>query len=93
VELSELESALSEIEPVKHCAVTVRNDQRGARFLVAHVELDGGHYTPDDQRHALATIEAEARAKLPPQMVPRELRVVAEMPLTLSGKIDRKQLD
>jgi putative pyridoxal-dependent aspartate 1-decarboxylase len=93
VELSELESALSEIEPVKHCAVTVRNDQRGARFLVAHVELDGGHCTPDDQRHALATIEAEARAKLPPQMVPRELRVVAEMPLTLSGKIDRKQLD
>jgi len=45
-------------------------------------------------RHAGQVVtEAEARAKLPPQMVPRELRVVAEMPLTLSGKIDRKQLD
>jgi hypothetical protein len=60
VEISELESALSEIQPVKHCAVTVGNDQRGARFLVAYVELDGGHYTPDYQRHALATIESEA---------------------------------
>ena len=90
VELSELESTLQEIPSIKHCAVTVRSDARGPRFLIAHVEFDGTH---DDLDTALGSIAAAARAKLPAHMVPREIRRISQMPLTLSGKIDRKRLD
>lgn len=90
VELSELESTLHEIPSIKHCAVTVHSDPRGPRFLVAHVELDDGG---EDLDTVLAAIAAAARAKLPAHMVPREIRHIGRMPLTLSGKIDRKRLD
>jgi len=93
VELSELESVLHEIAPIKHCAVMVRGDTHGDRFLVAYVELDGAEETLEAGQRALASIEAEMRARLPAHMIPRRLRLVARMPLTLSGKIDRKQLD
>ncbi len=89
VELSELESTLQEIPRIKHCAVTVRSDARGPRFLLAHVELDGTH---DDLDAVVSSIAAAARAKLPAHMVPREIRRISQMPLTLSGKIDRKRL-
>ena len=90
VELSELESTLQEIPSIKHCAVTVRSDARGPRYLLAHVELDGTH---DDLDAALRAIAAAARAKLPAHMVPRAFRPISPMPLTLSGKIDRRRLD
>nr|VFK67831.1 MAG: putative pyridoxal-dependent aspartate 1-decarboxylase [Candidatus Kentron sp. UNK]VFK73183.1 MAG: putative pyridoxal-dependent aspartate 1-decarboxylase [Candidatus Kentron sp. UNK] len=89
IELSEVESTLQEIAGIKHCAVTVRSDEHGARFLVAHIELDAMGETRIDP----GAIEVAARAKLPDYMTPRQYRVVDKMPLTLGGKIDRKIVD
>ncbi|HBG94630.1 MAG TPA: hypothetical protein DDY14_04735 [Chromatiaceae bacterium] len=92
VELSELESTLHEISGIKHCAVTAHSDARGLGFLIAHVELDDAE-DANAAADRLASIEAMAHAKLPTHMTPREIRLVTKMPLTLSGKIDRKRLD
>jgi amino acid adenylation domain-containing protein len=86
VELGEIEAALMEQETVREAAVTARAESREEKRLVAYVVSEGGvEVNVEVLRQAL-------RAKLPDYMVPGAIVVLKELPLTPSGKINRRAL-
>ena len=67
---------------MRQSVVTVREEQ-----LVAYVVgLEGS------ERDAASELRPYLRERLPEYMVPQRWVVLAQMPLTASGKIDRKNL-
>lgn len=86
IELGEIESALGHHPAVRQVAVVARNDGHGGLRLVAYV-------TPHEER-ALGDDDMREFLKrsLPDYMVPAQYVRLDAMPLTPSGKIDRKSL-
>ncbi|WP_405994732.1 non-ribosomal peptide synthase/polyketide synthase [Streptomyces sp. NBC_00986] len=81
VELSEIEAELTSLPAVARGAVVIR-DQR----LVAYaVPSSGATLDPAELRAALADV-------LPPPLVPEAYVVLADLPLTPSGKLDQAAL-
>jgi non-ribosomal peptide synthetase component F len=84
VELGEIESALREYPGVIDCVAMVEKHSESVIILVAHVvsrsELDVGG------------LKTYLRRSLPDYMVPHRFERLAELPLTSSGKADRKAL-
>ncbi len=93
VELGEIEAALRERPSVHDAAVIAREDPAGDLRLVAYVVL---HRTdPTDRTHPSdlkSTISAWLRDKLPVPMMPSAFVILEALPLTPSGKVDRKAL-
>jgi amino acid adenylation domain-containing protein len=85
VELGEIETVLDRQPGVGGSCVLAREDREGDQRLVGYVVPDG--ITPDVE--ALRTALA---ADLPDYMVPAAFVVLTELPLTPSGKLDRKAL-
>ncbi|MFJ7085940.1 amino acid adenylation domain-containing protein [Streptomyces griseus] len=86
VELGEIEAALLNLPGVVHAGVVAAELDEGRTQLVAYIEAGvDAKVSPDRIRAALAE-------RLPRNMVPSRLVVVDRMPLTASGKIDRKIL-
>lgn len=85
IELGEIETVIRSDEKTKD-VVVVAEDIQGNKNLVAYVV--SREPTPD-VAEALKALVAESR---PSYYVPREIRFLAEMPLTVSGKINRKLL-
>ncbi len=86
IELGEIEAVLCECAGVQLAAVTVREDAPGDKRLVAYLVP-----TPNHQL-SLDDIRSRLKAKLPEFMVPSRFVVLREMPMTTSGKVDRKAL-
>ncbi|MCF1597264.1 non-ribosomal peptide synthetase [Streptomyces muensis] len=84
IELGEIESTLERLESVRRAAVIVDGTGSDAR-LAAYVEPAGTAVDPGALREAL-------KAWLPPYAVPSVLTVLETMPLTASGKVDRRAL-
>ncbi len=84
IELGEIEAQLRQQPNVADCVVTVREDS-GERRLVAYIVMRDGTSAPADLRDQLAR-------KLPDYMVPAAFVYLGELPLTTSGKVDRKAL-
>jgi amino acid adenylation domain-containing protein len=84
VELDEIEAAILRAAPVRRVAVVARADAQGRPRLLAYVEADTT-ITAEDLRRAL-------RDELPPYMLPSIVVRVDAMPLTASGKSDRRSL-
>ncbi|KUO04437.1 non-ribosomal peptide synthetase [Streptomyces caeruleatus] len=84
IELGEIESTLERLESVRRAAVIVDGTGSDAR-LAAYVEPTGTAVDPGALREAL-------KAWLPAYAVPSVLTVLETMPLTASGKIDRRAL-
>ena len=84
VEITELESALKQIDGVSDAAAATFEDAAGAlqisAFVVGNPCLD------------LAEIRQKLSRKLPPQMLPQSLQQIDGLPTTPNGKIDRKHL-
>jgi amino acid adenylation domain-containing protein/FkbM family methyltransferase len=86
VELSEIEVALVEVGGVKEAAVVAGETQFGDKQLTAYVVGDaGGSPSP-------ALIRSLLKQRLPEYMVPATVILLDHMPLTKSGKIDRRAL-
>ncbi|WP_163864728.1 non-ribosomal peptide synthetase, partial [Myxococcus eversor] len=86
IELGEVEAALRAAPGVRDAAVVVREDVPGDRRLVGYVvlsEKDGA------KREAL---RAHVGAHLPEYMVPSTFVTLDALPLTPSGKVNRKAL-
>jgi amino acid adenylation domain-containing protein len=85
VEISEIETALINLETIKEAIVLAQEDPAGNKRLVAYIVSIGKAPGVTALRRALAE-------KLPEYMVPSAFVVLDAMPLTPSGKIDRQAL-
>ncbi|WP_327072450.1 amino acid adenylation domain-containing protein [Kitasatospora purpeofusca] len=86
IELGEIESALSAHPDAARAVVTVREDRPGQRTLVGYLVP-----RPDTAPDPVA-VRAALAAELPPYLVPAAVVVLAELPLTANGKVDRDRL-
>ncbi|MEC4019670.1 non-ribosomal peptide synthetase [Streptomyces sp. H27-D2] len=86
IELGEVETAAVRCTGVARAAVVVREDRPGDRRLVAYVvPAPGAELRPARLRKELAEV-------LPEHMVPSAVVVMAALPVTANGKLDRKAL-
>jgi amino acid adenylation domain-containing protein len=86
IELGEIESRLLAHGRVKAAAVTAREDQVGDKYLCAY-------YVPSDSGGLQAEMLREyLSAELPDYMIPSYFVHLDQMPLSSSGKLDRKAL-
>ncbi len=84
MELDEIEHRMSEVEQVRDAAVIVKESSDGDKRLC-------GYYTADCSLEP-AELKRMLEEMLPYYMVPQALVHLEEMPLTVNGKIDRKNL-
>lgn len=84
IELSEIESVMSSFDGIKLSAATDKRDETGRQYLV-------GYYTSDIAIDEFA-LRKLLLSKLPKYMVPNYFVKLDEMPMTASGKTDRKKL-
>jgi amino acid adenylation domain-containing protein len=86
VELAEVEIAMLEIVGIVQAAVVARPQRDGGARLLAYVVLrPGAAITVSQMRAAL-------QEKLPAHMIPSAFVPLAYLPMTRSGKIDRRRL-
>ncbi len=83
IELGEIEAALQEQENITQAVVVVRKDESGRQYICAF--YTGSEHPQNVLREALSK-------RLPRYMVPHVFTHIAAMPLTSSGKTDRKAL-
>ncbi|GAB2724147.1 non-ribosomal peptide synthetase [Kitasatospora kifunensis] len=84
IELGEIETALGRHPDVRDAVVVVHQDESGRRRLVAHLVADRA-FGPGELRSHLA-------GSLPDYMVPAVFLPLERLPLTPSGKVDRRAL-
>ncbi|WP_405107337.1 amino acid adenylation domain-containing protein [Micromonospora sp. NBC_01405] len=82
IELGEIESALREQPQVTEAAVIVREDTPGDKRLTGYVVGDAEH----------AALKAALKETLPEYMVPTAFVTLDALPLSPSGKLDRRAL-
>ena len=87
IEPGEIETSLSDCPGVLRAVVLLREDQPGEKRLVAYVVPRETAAPP-----AAAALRRHLLQKLPEYMVPAAFVVVGVLPLTPSGKVDRKAL-
>ncbi|MFL6236839.1 MAG: amino acid adenylation domain-containing protein, partial [Thermoanaerobaculia bacterium] len=84
IEPGEVETVLSEHPALAECAVVVRREESGEKRLVAF-------YVPSAPV-TTAGLKEHLGASLPAYMIPSAFVEMAELPLTVSGKVDRRTL-
>jgi amino acid adenylation domain-containing protein len=90
VEPGEIEAVLVGHPQVAQATVIVREDRPGDRRLVAYIVADPAEDA--DVEELPGTVRRFAGGRLPDYMVPAAVVVVEKMPLTASGKLDRRVL-
>ncbi|MEP6733140.1 MAG: amino acid adenylation domain-containing protein [bacterium] len=85
IELGEIEAALALHAHVREAAVVARDDGKGENRLVAYVVADGEPPT-------LGALREHLMLTLPNFMVPATFMWLSALPLTSSGKVDRRAL-
>ncbi|MEU0229116.1 amino acid adenylation domain-containing protein [Streptomyces sp. NPDC006284] len=86
IELGEIESLLGAHDAVAQAAVVVREDRPGDKRLVAYVSLT------EDAGADPAALRRYVAERLPQHMVPAAVVPLPELPLTPTGKLDRRAL-
>jgi amino acid adenylation domain-containing protein/non-ribosomal peptide synthase protein (TIGR01720 family) len=86
IELGEVEAALSQNSDVQASCVIPREDTPGDKRLVAYLVANQG-CTP-----TISELRQFLKAKLPEYMIPNAFVMLESLPLTPSGKVDRRAL-
>jgi amino acid adenylation domain-containing protein len=89
VELEEIEAVLAEHADVRGVAVILREHDPGGPRLVAFVLPEPGAVSAADLGRRLRRF---AQSRLPAYLIPSAVEVVDALPLTTSGKVDRRAL-
>ncbi len=87
VELGEIEAVLAEHPAVREAVVVCAAPAAGEKQLIAYVVARTGMPLPDP-----GEIQAFLRARLPNQMLPAGVAFLDRIPLTATGKFDRRAL-
>ncbi|MEV8536217.1 amino acid adenylation domain-containing protein [Streptomyces sp. NPDC051211] len=87
IELGEIEAALVAHPAVDRAVVVVDDKRGGDKRLVGYVVPAG-----EPSEELIAELRGRLRERLPEHMVPAALVVIDEVPLTLSGKLDKRAL-
>ncbi|MEW6367293.1 MAG: amino acid adenylation domain-containing protein [Acidobacteriota bacterium] len=86
IELGEIEIVLERHAGVRQAVVVLREDADSPKRLV-------GYIVPEDETHLeVDELRGYLKEKLPEYMVPAALIVLKSVPLTPSGKVDRRRL-
>lgn len=86
IEVAEIEVAMAEIDNVKDVAVVARKDQYDDQRLIAY-------FTPKKNTNpTVSKVRSLLAEKLPDYMIPSAFVKLANLPLTPTGKIDRRRL-
>ncbi|QBR71365.1 hypothetical protein CU048_08815 [Beijerinckiaceae bacterium] len=86
IELGEIEAALCRVPDVRDAVVLARADSLEEKQLVAYVVANAG------SAPTMANLRASLQRELPDYMVPFAFVILDALPLTSSGKLDRKAL-
>jgi len=86
VELGEIECQLAQHSAIADAAVTVHREEDGAPVLVGYVVMRQG------QSVAVDALRSRLARFLPEYMIPTHIVTLDAMPLTPTGKLDRKAL-
>jgi len=84
IELGEIESKLSACEGIREAAVVVKETNSGDKYLYAYIAVQG----EIDE----APLKNRLAAELPAYMIPTHFIRLEKIPLTPSGKVNRKAL-
>lgn len=85
IELGEIDACIGQLPGVGHCAVNLIGDERYPILAAWMTEDSPGAVQPEAIKRALM-------AKLPAYMVPSRFTLLPELPVTASGKVDRRRL-
>ncbi len=86
IELGEIEAVLNQYPGVRQSVVLAREDRKNDQRLVAYL-VTGDGTSPES-----SNLRDHLRAYLPDYMVPQHFVTLPVLPLTSSGKVDRKAL-
>ncbi len=86
IELGEIESRIAEFPQINNCAVLVKDANGSNPQLIGYVTAS------KNQNELIPELREFLADKLPDYMIPVHFILLDEMPLTTSGKIDRKKL-
>jgi amino acid adenylation domain-containing protein len=86
IELGEIEAALAQHPGVRDAVVMAHEEASGASHLVAYV------VPAQEPGPASSELRRSLAKRLPPAMVPTTFVLLATLPLTPSGKVDRRAL-
>ena len=84
IELGEIENQIQKLDAVKETVVLVQDHEEGEKFLSAYIVSEKEILASEIRQHLATT--------LPGYMIPSYFMRLERMPLTSSGKIDRKAM-
>ncbi len=84
IELGEIEAELMKHPAMKDAVVIAREDANGQKFLCAYIVAE--------QELGVQEVKALLAQELPSYMVPAYVVQMEKLPLTVNGKIDRREL-
>ncbi|ERN42084.1 non-ribosomal peptide synthase domain protein/amino acid adenylation domain protein [Rubidibacter lacunae KORDI 51-2] len=90
IELGEIESVLSRHERVRAVVAMVREDSPGQKRLVAY--LTAQSTSPEQSQVTVSELRQWLQTQLPDYMIPAAFVWLERMPLTPSGKVNRREL-
>jgi len=98
IEPGEIEATLSQHPAVREAVVVAREDQRGEKCLIGYValthyqELFAGDGIPSEAETPSRELIHHLQETLPAYMVPSSFVFLESLPLTPTGKVDRRAL-
>lgn len=92
IELGEIETTLTRLPWIQNNVVTVQT-HAGQKYLVAYIEVDGAADLAEGEYDALIQRTRKQLAQqLPDYMQPTAYKILATLPMTRNGKVDRAAL-
>ncbi|MCP4155345.1 MAG: non-ribosomal peptide synthetase, partial [bacterium] len=92
IEAGEIENRLAAHENVKEAVVSARKDGKGDGYLCAYISLAETAEATHSEGDTAAQLREYLAAELPRYMIPAYFIILDKIPLTTSGKVNRKEL-
>ncbi len=90
IELGEIESILSEHPFIEKAVVIAMEDKKQDRRIIAYITENRDHTT--EGKVNIEELKSYLKERLPEYMIPSSIAIIDKVPLTSTGKLDRKAL-